>query len=132
DFKQIEGAIVEVLINTQQQLIDAARELQKIYYFHRLPKNWLNIKLQNQRTVGTDTKEKIPDNINLIQEQITQIARSENKIIFPITDYKKVNETIKILKETFEFNNIPIHLLQLPELERPNWDLFDYDHYDSD
>ncbi|CAG8690247.1 10946_t:CDS:2 [Gigaspora margarita] len=59
-------------------------------------------------------------------------AESGNEIIFPITDYKKVNETIKILKETLEFNNILIHLLQLPELKKPNWNLFEYNHYDSD
>ncbi|CAG8789492.1 2886_t:CDS:1, partial [Gigaspora margarita] len=82
--------------------------------------SWLNIKLQNQRTVKIDTKEKILDNINLIQEQITQTAGPKNEIILPITDYKKVNKMIKILKEIFEFNNILTHLLQLPELERPN------------
>ncbi|CAG8735679.1 35566_t:CDS:2, partial [Gigaspora margarita] len=112
--------------------MDAARELRKIYDFYRLPKSWLNIKLQNQRTVGTDTKEKILDNIDLIQEQIIQTAESRNEFILPITDYKKVNKTIKILKETFEFNNIPTHLLQLSKLEKPNWDLFKYDYYDLD
>ncbi|CAG8773481.1 12027_t:CDS:2, partial [Gigaspora margarita] len=72
------------------------------------------------KTVGIDTKKKIPDIIDLIQEQITQTVGSGNEVILSITDYKKVNEMIKILKETFEFNNIPTHLLQLPELERPN------------
>ncbi|CAG8841030.1 11429_t:CDS:2, partial [Gigaspora margarita] len=68
--------------------------------------------IEHRKPVGIDTKEKIPDNINLIQEQITQTVGSGNEVILPITDYKKVNEMIKILKETFEFNNIPTHLLQ--------------------
>ncbi|RIB23068.1 hypothetical protein C2G38_2172332 [Gigaspora rosea] len=80
---------------------------------------------------GSNGKERIPDDLNLIKEKISQLEGTENNVTIPITEYNKVTETIKILKESFDFTNIPTHILQLPELEKPDWDLFAYEYDES-
>ncbi|CAG8758185.1 177_t:CDS:2, partial [Gigaspora rosea] len=86
---------------------------------------------RKQSKLGVNGKEQIPDDISLIQEKIFQIEGNESSLTIPITEYNKIDETIKVLKKTYDFHNLSTHLLQLPELEKPQWDIFAYDSYDS-
>ncbi|CAG8672446.1 28230_t:CDS:2 [Gigaspora margarita] len=86
------------------------------------------------------TRENIFDNELWNIDHILEILSAEEKLAnfkhmptegegmleLPITDYEKVVPTINLLREKYDFQNIPPFLLQLDDRPKPQWDLYDY------
>ncbi|CAG8821977.1 6032_t:CDS:2, partial [Gigaspora margarita] len=76
---------------------------------------------------NTNDNRRIPDNIDTIKAMIKK-SQPEKEVELPITKYENIEQTIEILKTKFKFSNIPQHLVQLPELDIPEWNLYEYDN----
>ncbi|CAG8818496.1 495_t:CDS:2, partial [Gigaspora margarita] len=74
-----------------------------------------------------ENNHKISDNMETIREMIKEI-QPETEVTLLITKYKDIECTVEILKIKFDTSYIPQSLLQLPELDTPEWDLYEYNN----
>ncbi|CAG8851872.1 17778_t:CDS:2, partial [Gigaspora margarita] len=59
----------------------------------------------------------------LTEMEIIKEVQPETEVMLPITKYEDIEHTVKILKIKFDTSYIPQNLLQLPELEKHEWNL---------
>ncbi|CAG8794055.1 14719_t:CDS:1, partial [Gigaspora rosea] len=77
-----------------------------------------------------DGKPALPEEISdikMVLENIneTNTVNNDNRqdIQIPITDYKKISDTINQLQTHFTFRGLPNNILKLPNLPDPDWDI---------
>ena len=106
-------------IRSQAVLLDTVKLLRQHYYFRRIPDEWIDIPFEE--TFNTQTK--IPSTLDDFLQYV-KIHIPESTDLFPIREYDKAKQAIKILEELFNTSSIPTYLNLLPDLPDPEWDLF--------
>ncbi|RIB19035.1 hypothetical protein C2G38_2308536 [Gigaspora rosea] len=132
DPEQITEYALTILFTTPRQLIEAAQLLRQHYYFTKIPDHWIDIILrgqQSERTNKDKTKPLLPNTVEDIKQVIYTLhmdvaVTQESEIELPITDHAKVTPTLEFLKKQFFFNGIPNHIINLPPLPEPSWEIF--------
>ncbi|CAG8493684.1 16441_t:CDS:2 [Gigaspora margarita] len=122
DPKKIRGANIKILITNSKDLIEVVQHLHPLYHFIRIPENWLKLPPRETNSNNTNKNRRIPDNIDTIKAMIKE-SQPEKEVDLPITKCENIEQTIEILKTKFEFSHIPQLLVQLLELDIPEWDL---------
>ena len=102
-----------VPIMTPKELIIAARALRKHYYFHTIPEEWIQIP-----TTNIDTSRQIP-NTNEELNKVLQLKDPDTIIHFPITDQTNIANAIELLKQYFDFDNVPNFIFAVNDLPLP-------------
>ncbi|CAG8741135.1 30811_t:CDS:2 [Gigaspora margarita] len=118
--------ILEVKIKTPitqpKELTELVCKLHPRYHFIRIPENWLKLPPREPKPDQLENNHKIPDNMETIREMIKEM-QPEMEVTLPITKYEDIERTVEILKIKFDISNILQNLLQLPELDKPEWNL---------
>ncbi|CAG8517307.1 1271_t:CDS:2, partial [Gigaspora rosea] len=83
--------------------------------------------VQYSTTHGNDNKPILPDTVDEIKQIL--IAGKEDKtdiqeIELPITTHAQFAQTLKLLRDHFNFNGIPNHIINLSPLPAPSWEIF--------
>ena len=107
-------------ISSPKALVDTARLLREHYFFHQIPTEWIEIRTNPNPA----TKPPLPFQISEIQSYLEQ-TNLNHTIQIPITQHKEIERTITLLRDHFNFQGTPIHLLNLPNLPDPHWDILD-------
>jgi hypothetical protein len=114
---------ITIPITTPGQLVDTSRLLREIYYFDKLPKEWIEITPKDP-TPDNHTKHNLPPNL----EELTTYINNNIPTIstqVPISNYDTAPEVINKIQEHFNVTLIPNYLINLPDLPHPEWDIFD-------
>ncbi|CAG8558680.1 35960_t:CDS:2 [Gigaspora margarita] len=69
-----------------------------------------------------ENNRKIPDNMETIRKMIKEV-QPKTEVTLLITKYEDIECTVEILKIKFDTSYILQNLLQLPELDKPEWNL---------
>ena len=127
DPKQITQYNLTLPITTTKELVQTAKMLRQNYFFHKIPATWIQMDEQINQTQASSndiqTKPDIPQSLVELQEKLENIPDSIY-INIPIQQQEDTANTLKILRQYFNFETIPDYLLQLPPLPEPTWDIF--------
>ncbi|CAG8794963.1 32349_t:CDS:2, partial [Gigaspora margarita] len=93
DPKHIIGIGLVTLIRDPKTLVIMAWRLWKLYFFHKLPEHWIEIK----ELTGTSTKYKKPVLSNDLNTLLEKLCNTKDTLHIPITDYSKLNDTLEWL-----------------------------------
>jgi hypothetical protein len=138
DSTSIEGIMLP--LTTKQQLIYAVKTLHQLYYFTKLPEEWINIPQETTSTQhnnsnttaqsgnGTPATEPLPTIPNSVEDIQHTLNTHNLQITLPITAQTQVAPTMQILRQHFIVKTIPDCILQLPPLPPPSWDIFQPDN----
>ncbi|CAG8813841.1 26367_t:CDS:2, partial [Gigaspora margarita] len=74
-----------------------------------------------------ELKPQLPDNIEELKRQIKE-SYPEETIIILIVRYENITNTIDVLRQKFDIKQIPNYILDLPDHDQLQWDVYDYDN----
>ncbi|CAG8799914.1 29950_t:CDS:1 [Gigaspora margarita] len=113
---------ITIPITSLKQLVDTARMLREVYYFDKLPEEWIDmipIIIDPDTTTKLDLPPKLEELTSYVKDNIPDIAAQ-----VPITDYDTASQTIRAIQDHFNFTLIPNYLIDLPDLPIPEWGIF--------
>ena len=121
---QIQEHNLTLPITTPKRLVETARLLRQTYFFNKIPENWIDI----PTTINNDleSSSNLPNDEDILKELLDQ-KYSDLEITIPITSHQEIQPTLTKLHSIFNFDRLPIYLLNLPLLPEPDWDIFTYD-----
>ncbi|CAG8667576.1 13695_t:CDS:1 [Gigaspora rosea] len=121
---------VVIPIKTTKDLVETARYLRKRYFFRQIPSSWIDIPKiipnPHQREEWGKKLRILRDLQTLIQ--IVTMYPLHKEVQLPITEYADVIPTTEILREYFDFTELPYYLTQLPDLPYFKWQIFNYNN----
>ena len=136
DHNELKEVNLTVPIMTAKQLVETVRLLRKMYYFHRIPEEWIQIpraaKKDSEGEKETEETNKsqeqairvdMPENLEGVKLFLEQLEITEDQIKIPITDQMEVKTTIEELKKIFDFEKVPDFIFALPPLPQATWDI---------
>ncbi|CAG8677498.1 21475_t:CDS:1 [Gigaspora margarita] len=115
--KDITDFNITISITSPKQLVDTARMLREVYYFNRLPEEWIDIipiTVDSETTTKPELLPKLEELTSYVKDNIPDIAAQ-----VPITDYDTASQTIRAIQDHFNFTLIPNYLIDLPDLPTP-------------
>ncbi|CAG8848979.1 39034_t:CDS:1, partial [Gigaspora margarita] len=113
---------ITIPITSPKQLVDTARMLREVYYFDRLPEEWIDmipITVDPETTNKPELPLKLEELTSYVKDNIPDIAAQ-----VPITNYDTASQTIRTIQDHFNFTLIPNYLIDLPDLPTPEWEIF--------
>jgi antitoxin component HigA of HigAB toxin-antitoxin module len=116
-------------IDTPKRITETARLLRPYYYFQKLPTEWIQIPETNKETIdetgaNKEAKPQIPDTIEQIQEDLKNRKIDTTDITLPITSQDTATSILAKLRQHYTVKAIPEHILKLPPLPEPEWEIF--------
>ncbi|CAG8733269.1 35145_t:CDS:2, partial [Gigaspora margarita] len=113
---------ITIPITSPKQLVDIARMLREVYYFDRLPEEWIDmipITVDSETTTKPELPPKLEELTSYVKDNIPDIAGQ-----VPITNYDTAPQTIRAIQDHFNFTLIPNYLIDLPDLPKLEWGIF--------
>ncbi|RIB05055.1 hypothetical protein C2G38_2281912 [Gigaspora rosea] len=128
DPREVKEFSLTIPITSTGQLVDIVRNLRPLYYFHRIPETWIEIKRnqnppeeaeENQKEMKID----MPENLEEVQSYLDNNSIVKNIISLPITQHEQVKNTIQKLRKIFSFSKLPQFIFNLLPLPDATWNI---------
>src|SRR5260364_338565 len=123
DHKKLNNVKIKLPITSPKDLVTAARKLRKLYFFRAIPENWINIP---KRSKPTNLKPDLPTTLEEILKTLPDLF-PDHPSVLPFTKYEEFIPTVDKLRTKFSFANVPNYIIELTDLSKPNWEIFDYE-----